>query len=790
MKKYRILLFLLVLLFVYSLKSEAQNSRWKTYRAYQYATMVEASSNYVFAIYNGALKIDNTLEEDGSLLIYSPADDEVKTFSLEDGLHDSNIVSINYHSGLKCLVIAYQNANIDLFYNQNDVTNIVDLKDKEGIQNKVIRNIDFIDNFAYVSGTFGALMIDLSKREVKGDFTKWGIEARSFCSWNGYLYVSTPDGLLKADPKSNLQDRTSWEAFPLDFEKQENIEQMLLFNNQLVFTTTDREVWTIDSNLSVRKVDSNTDKIRLLNNQLVLVQNNKISFYTDFTQKTVIPLSVKDISSNKEGTYWLANRESGLTEITKSRNSNEYTVTTSELKVNSPLRNYTSYLNFKDNKLLITGGERWGDRYHRTGTFMVCENGKWSNLDDRKMTDAIRAQLGSNLVSCKDLIAAVVDPKFPERYFVSSYGDGVYELNKKDSEFELVKLHTYNNSALQSAVPGDVEPGRYVRVGELVFDKNNNLFMTNIGVTNGIVMLKNDNTWKAFYGAQVSMTYLDKLIITKNNLKWGNIFRTSALTGIYVFNDNNTIDNTQDDEFYFSKSFTDQIGRAFTASEYSCLAEDLNGTVWVGTDNGPISFSSASSFRNNMCNRMIGEDQYGDGYYVMDGLKVTTIAVDGGNRKWMGTDGNGLYMVDQSGGELVVENYNTKNSLILSDKITSVAIDQKTGEIFIGTDKGLCSYRGDAIEGKSDYSNVYAFPNPVYPLRKNEVTVTGLMENSTIKITDVAGNLIKEANSIGGQYVWDCTDVNKEIVKAGIYLVFAIASDGSEGAVTKIMVIQ
>jgi hypothetical protein len=146
--------------------------------------------------------------------------------------------------------------------------------------------------------------------------------------------------------------------------------------------------------------------------------------------------------------------------------------------------------------------------------------------------------------------------------------------------------------------------------------------------------------------------------------------------------------------------------------------------------------------------------------------------------------------VDNSGETLTVENFNKSNSSLISDNVTSIAINNQTGEVFIGTDIGLVSYQGDAIEGKPDYSNVYAFPNPVYPMRNNQVIITGLMQNSTVKITDMAGNLIKEATSMGGQYTWNCTNVRGEVVKAGIYLVFAATPDGSQGVVTKIMVIK
>jgi hypothetical protein len=221
-----------------------------------------------------------------------------------------------------------------------------------------------------------------------------------------------------------------------------------------------------------------------------------------------------------------------------------------------------------------------------------------------------------------------------------------------------------------------------------------------------------------------------------------------------------------------------------------CLAEDLNGTVWAGTDNGPISFSSAAQMGEGRCNRIISTDQYGLGYYLMEGQRVKTIAVDGGNRKWMGTEGGGVYIVDNSGENLIVENFTTANSQLISDNIISIAINNKTGEVFIGTDRGLVSYMSDAIEGLPNYSKVYAYPNPVKPANNSHVIITGLMTDSNVKITDIAGNLVNQGTSLGGQYTWNCTNLTGSIVKSGIYLVFAATPSGDQGVVTKIMVIK
>lgn len=168
---------------------------------------------------------------------------------------------------------------------------------------------------------------------------------------------------------------------------------------------------------------------------------------------------------------------------------------------------------------------------------------------------------------------------------------------------------------------------------------------------------------------------------------------------------------------------------------------------------------------------------------------ITTIKVDNGNRKWIGTDGNGVYVLSEDNQE-VVHQFNTSNSPLLSDNIYSIDINGKTGEVFIGTDKGLNSYKGEATEGRSDYSDVYAYPNPVRPEHRDKVTITGLMDNSIVKITDLNGNLIYQTKSLGGQVIWNCRNAKGVRVASGIYLVLSATEDSKESVVTKIAVIK
>lgn len=773
---------------------QAQKSKvgtWKSYMAYQNAILVAETPNRVFAVYKGMYN-DGKEHDDGSLFSYSLEDREIKTYSFEDGLNDVRIVQLAYAPIVKALIIVYENSNIDLFYGKNNVFNVSSIKDNIKYPNKSINSINIIGKYAYLAANFGVAVLDLERREIQIEY-RLDVNTTALCQIGDYFFVSTSDGLKKAPVSTvNLIDKENWQKVELQYEgNTKAIEKMVVFKEQLVFYDSSKnKVYYLTKDGAVKQLYNGwCRQLTMLNDQLVLSTNDATYFYTDLgAQGTKINITSNSISSyNSENTYWIAQPVAnhvdpaltGLIEVKKEKNSSEYTIATAGIKVNSPLRNYCFFMTYESDKLLVTGGSRLADRMNIEGTFMIYENGKWLSVDDKILPQKTGTRW------CRDFISATVDPRDPHRYFVGGWGEGLFEF--RDTTF--VNLHSYKNTnnALQTANP-NYYPESYVRIEGLAYDKNNNLYVLNQLASNGIGILTADNRWIPVSYPPVSNAHPGKILIDRNNQKWITFLRLT--TGVMVFDDNNTIENTNDDTYYFSNRFVDQQGADIKAINYLCIAEDKNGVIWVGTDNGPISFSSAAQVGRGECNRVISTDQYGSGYRLLEGIRINAIAVDGANRKWMGSDNSGVFVVDNSGENLKVENFTTSNSSLISNSISSIAINNKTGEVFIGTNLGIVSYMNEAIEGSSDYSGIHAYPNPVKPSRDSQVIITGMMANSTVKITDMAGNMMNQGISLGGQYSWNCANRAGETVKSGIYLVFATLPDGSQGVVTKIMVIK
>jgi ligand-binding sensor domain-containing protein len=282
---------------------------------------------------------------------------------------------------------------------------------------------------------------------------------------------------------------------------------------------------------------------------------------------------------------------------------------------------------------------------------------------------------------------------------------------------------------------------------------------------------------------------LSKILVTQSGHKWVIVARGN---GLFAMDDGTTIDETSDD-IYKKVSVVDKFGKVIT-NDVRSFAEDYSGNLWLGTNQGILVmygpyrlFTEGSVYAQEI---LIPRN---DGTGLADPLLgtqvVTAIEVDGANRKWLGTSGGGAYLVSEDGLEQVAH-FTANNSPLLSGTINDICVDGVTGEVFFGTDKGIISYKGDALEGFDNYSQVVVYPNPVRENYEGPVAIKGLVESTNVKIMDVGGNLVYETESMGGQALWDGTNFRGERVATGVYMIYLSNSDGSLSHVTKLLFIH
>lgn len=241
-----------------------------------------------------------------------------------------------------------------------------------------------------------------------------------------------------------------------------------------------------------------------------------------------------------------------------------------------------------------------------------------------------------------------------------------------------------------------------------------------------------------------------------------------------------------------AKKLTTAAGNgALPSSTVFCLAKDLDDEIWVGTDKGVAVFYSPENLFTgaNFDAQQILLEQDGHVQILLETESVLAIAVDDANRKWIATSKSGVFLMSADG-TTQIKHFDESNSPLFSNNVKSIAINHKTGEVYFGTSKGIISYRGTATEAYEDFTDVYAFPNPVKHEYEGPIAIKGLMTNSTIKITDISGALVYETKSEGGQAIWYGKNFKDERVNSGVYMVFCTSEDGARKMVTKILVIN
>ena len=418
---------------------------------------------------------------------------------------------------------------------------------------------------------------------------------------------------------------------------------------------------------------------------------------------------------------------------------------------------------------------------------MDLEEGKWTFFQEEGIAD----QTG---VPYRDITSIAQDPKDPTHHFASAAGTGLYEF--RNGKF--VKQYNVHNSPLESAT--DNNSPKYVRIDGLNYDAEGNLWMVNNSMRDTVLRVRRPNgTWKGFYFEPIKQApTCEKTLIDRKGRLWMASRRTTDNPrhdgGLLCLDYNGTIDNTKDDIATYRVNFTNQDGKSYKLDGVYAIAEDRDGSIWVGTQVGLFLVDNPDAWHTSNFTVTQVKVPRNDGTnfadYLLDGLGISAIAIDGAGRKWVGTETNGLYLVRQDGTK-ILEHFTAENSPLLSNYIYSIAPNPITGEIMIGTDKGLCSYQSQATEPKTALkeSNIKVYPNPVRPEYHGNVQVTGLTDNAEVKVMTTNGEVVASGNSTGGTFIWDVRGHDGGRVGAGVYYFMIATSDGKKGIAAKVVVI-
>ncbi|MBO5720703.1 MAG: hypothetical protein J6R61_04175 [Bacteroidales bacterium] len=776
------LIILSLLVYLCPIFSQSEMFEWQTYSAFDAPQQVIEGKDCIYIL------------SDGYLYSYDKEYAELAEINRNNYLYDTEITLIKYDVIKDMLVIAYANSNVDILY-KDETYNIPYIKEAIMTTSKKINNINFLPerDEIYLSTDFGIVIVNSKKFEIKNSFeleTKI-LDATFF--EDRYFMVDSERNLCSCSEDNIPYEIGNWDIkykFPTN-------PKTLLALSDVLWIQTAGEIWSYNTAKGVKNVAygkySSLDVNPLGEIYAYGTANTTIEVFSpDCTKLNKInllsyigytPVSVSN--NNKKSLYWLLN-QNGIASykmIGEEFSKNDTIPISDKLAVSTPYS-----LSISGSTLYCIPVGICIDNETRA----TAPNNNISYLKDYKWHNII----GNNVPSPKDKPSGVdnfilpsklaIHPDNDEIAFVGTWYDGLYKFEKGE--------YKENWNYMNSPIVGT--DNNYANmVSSLSFDEDRNLWMTSYSREQGVLILKHDGKWVVFdhITPLINQKYQSCMIHpTKSNAKWF-VSQDPTKSCVIALNINGTLEKTSDDKFRQFSTFTDQDGKTIDATTFYCINEDRDGKLWIGTDRGPIIISRPDNFMNSnfTCQRVKipRNDGTNNADLLLDDETIRAIRTDGANCKWLGTYGNGAFLLSPDGLE-TIQHFTMENSLLPSNNIYDIAINQENGEVYFATDKGLASFRAEATEEEESYENIYAFPNPVRPEYTGVVTITGLMFNSLVKITDTVGNLIYQAYSKGGQIVWDGNATNGQRVKSGVYYVWASSEDGKEGVVTKIVFIN
>ncbi|WP_116128268.1 hypothetical protein [Lewinella sp. IMCC34183] len=727
-------------------------------------------------------------------------DFSVRSLTRTEGLAGGRIDLIRYHPPTGTLLIVYENSTLDL-YRDGRFSTLRQIDNFNFSGDKRIYDIAFgEDNVVYLAAGYGVSALSLDE-QIFTFTTFTGVRVNSVATRDGRLYAATPEGLYGVSLRGvNINDFNTWEllgpqtGLPGDY----NSRTIVTWRDNLYFGV-DNDVYRLAGDTALLHYDAPP-----LDNRLAYLSGGASGLLAGYRctgsgcrDRVVLSLGetpgdatpLRDCAyftnyaiEDERGRIWFGDDANFIHYLT------EDGADCRNLQYPGPPTDRVYRMVHDGTDLWVAPGQ-----LDENTTPSFDYDGLWKydgvswTVYNRFNTEVLRGQDGA--VNGDDDFATIIDVDYDpvnDIHYFSSFFEGVVAL---DPEGEFT-LFDERNSSLELAP--DAGPGRIRAAGAATDAQGYTFFAVSRAARNGIVSVRSpDGEWAAL-GQTCDLNIAIDLAVDNYGFVWV-VHRGGANGGLTVIDTNGTPMDPSDDRCRTILASNSQL----PTNETRSIAVDLSDRVWVGTAEGIVLFSCGPNvFDGEFCvgSRPAAEAEDGFGGYLLETEEVRTIAVDGADRKWVGTNG-GAFLLSENGREQLLL-FDRGNSPLLDDVVKSIAIDPVSGTVYFGTELGIISYRGDATSAAEGFvEEIVVFPNPVEPGYDGPVAIRGLGRDARVKITDISGKLVSDGVAQGGQYTWQGTDYTGRRVATGVYLVFAssnrrFAVENPGSAVAKIVFIR
>ena len=758
-------------------------SGWETYFSYNsIPSIAEGVNEIYFASYN-------------SIFSYNIFNSQIEKFDTLNELSGDEISAFYHSENNNLIAIGYSSGFLQIInLNSNSIINIYDILNKPTIpaDRKKINHFYQNEDDLLISTGYGISVYDINAFEFGdtyyiGDFASM-LNISSTIVDENYIYASSPDlGIFRANLESNLIDFNSWQAIYSG-----NIYELLINENNILFyddfnlmSIKNEEIITLSTlQNEIKNVSINDSKIIIISDDNCIIYNNDLSQILNlFESETYMTVFNDGILKNNK-TY-IATEEKGVLVIENSNSGFSY------LKPDGPLENNIFSVETLNNHTWVSYGS-YSEYFNpyplkHSGLSSYDENlESWFNITK----DSIPNQaVNLNNIS--------INPFDNNNVFISSFHGGLIEMDN----FNFTELYDNNNSGLETLLTSDSEY-ESIRISDIEFDENGDLWVLNSRVDNPLKSFSLDNnSWNSYdFTEIINDGFQDELGFNDIEIDdYGNKWIASLRSGLIGFNNDSG-------NIRLRKVFS-QDQSDMPSSYVKSIAVDNNNHLWIGTVQGlRVLYNTSNFFDASVVTTqkiVILED--GIPRELLEQQYITDIEVDGANNKWVGTIGSGVFYFSPNG-QQTIYHFTKENSPLPSNNINDISVNSVNGKVYFATDRGLVSFNTGSSSSSENFSNAFVYPNPVRPefnTQLDKIKIKGLTENVNIKITDIAGNLVAEAQSNinsryrnfnleidGGTAFWNGKNLRNQNVASGVYILMLSDLESYETKILKLMIIR
>lgn len=774
-----IVIALVIATFSSSAKRDIAPGEWQSIRSYTGITSIIPSKEKVYVVANGGM------------YSYDKKTKEARPLSTLDGLSPTAIEYVEYVESTKTLFIIHSDMTIDLLVD-GVIFNDESIKDSE-ISGKKVNSLKVDGDYVYVSMDAGIVVYNTKRKEVldtyiigtDGDYEV--VYNTAVLDGDIYALMADESFCLKRKLRicragSNANDYSAWETVPLPATCPDTLKikkmdcasgHVLLLTDRGLYARLGDGTW-----VDVSPKEIIPDTIQVYKNKLTAITNWQVmAFHKDNLgdmkyRECWSKVAVYDVDDD---VLWFDNGD-GLTMVDMSVDENVATLS-EPVVFDGPSQNGYYSIQVVDGEIYLTGN----DGYDTYAVADYSRNGKWHHLRDFLDRDTTGLLTPPSKYRFNSAYRMLIDPRDKDHIFVPTWW-GLHEFYKDD----LVRIYDKSNSEFQ----GTSESSRCTLVECAWYDDKGNLFATNPNSYGSLVYIKDSTgSWRElrhnkFMGLPSAHFHLH----TSTGIDiFTSEYSNKVGCSISFLDMNKTPFDATDDKTKLLRSFNyseDGVMSTFKPVYIFGVEEDLKGDVWIATDQGPLIMRNVKGVFDNKETysrpKITREDDSRYADYLLASDKVRKIQVDGKNRKWIATEGNGVFLVSPNG-DKIIENFTTKNSPLLSNVVMDIFYEKASGVLYIMTDCGVLMYATDSSLPDDDFDNITVYPNPVRPDYDGPVEIKGLMSESNVRITDQRGCVIENGVSKGGTYRFSARRSDGSRLPTGVYNIFVTTEPDEDG---------